>query len=280
MTINEAEKVSNFPNEKILVFIPVYNCQQQIPRVLAQFKSLTNTFYGILIVDNRSTDASLEVAKTAAQNLALPVTILLNRENLGLGGSHKVAFQYAIDHGYDYCAVLHGDDQGNIHDLVAALDAGWHRTHDCLLGARFMRGSQLQGYSRLRTLGNRIFNWIFSAVSGRRLYDLGSGLNLYRVSRLQKSRFAGFANNLTFNYYLILASVQWQWNIKFFPISWREDDQISNVRLFRQTRQICAILFDFCCRRNHFLHSNNSGRAYDSYQSDTVYSVPMRAAIQ
>ena len=251
--------------ERILVFIPAYNCGRQIRRVFEQFHGVERYFAEILVVDNRSTDNTLEAACSAAANARLPVTIVSNNDNYGLGGSHKVAFSYALDNGFDYCVVLHGDDQGSISDLVPHLDAGVHHDVDCLLGARFAPGSKLEGYSAFRTFGNNVFNLLYSACAGRRLYDLGSGLNLYRVSKLAGAKYRGFANNLTFNYFMVLASVSWGWNIRFFPITWREDDQISNVKLFRQSVQILGILVRYAFSRSSFLNGNFSGRSLDDY---------------
>lgn len=267
----------NHSQEKILVFIPAYNCAKQISRVLAQFKGRESYFAEILVVDNQSPDNTLETATAAAQQLNLPVKVVRNRDNYGLGGSHKVAFNYAIEQGFDYCVVLHGDDQGNIGDLIPHLQAGKHRNVDCLLGARFMPGSQLQGYSQFRTFGNHVFNWLFSVAAGRRLYDLGSGLNLYRVPTLKKGGYFGFANNLTFNYYLILASVHWGWKIRFFPISWREDDQISNVKLTKQSIQVLKILLGYVFKRKALLQTNHSGRDYSDY-GFTVFSARQEKA--
>jgi dolichol-phosphate mannosyltransferase len=251
--------------EKILVFIPAYNCSKQISRVLNSFQGIEHLFAEILLVDNRSTDGTLESAQKVATDLQIPVTIVRNNDNYGLGGSHKVAFGYAIANGYDYLVVLHGDDQGNIHDLVPYLESRKHTEWDCMLGARFMPGSKLVGYSSFRTLGNHVFNLLFSIGAGKRLYDLGSGLNLYRVSALAKSKYLGFANNLTFNYFMILASVHWGWKIKFVPISWREDDQISNVKLFQQSMQVIRILLRYVFNRKDFLNGRFSGRPLDDY---------------
>ncbi|MBY4949070.1 glycosyltransferase family 2 protein [Cupriavidus respiraculi] len=251
--------------DKILVFIPAYNCENQIGRVLRQFEGLEGRFSEILVVDNRSPDNTAHAALTAAASLAIPVQVVRNHENYGLGGSHKAAFLYAAREGFDYCVVLHGDDQGNIRDLVPLLETGEHHRHDCLLGARFMPGSRLVGYSWFRTFGNRVFNALFSIGAGRRLYDLGSGLNLYRVGALKTGNWLGFANNLTFNYYMVLASVYWKWKLRFFPITWREEDQVSNVKLTRQSIQVLGILASYVFKRQSFLADNHSGRASTDY---------------
>ena len=89
---------------KILVFIPMYNCEKQIPRVISQFDEETQKLFAeILIVDNISKDSSLLAAEEALKKLSnIKTTLIQNEENVSLGGSHKVAFNYAIDNGYKY----------------------------------------------------------------------------------------------------------------------------------------------------------------------------------
>ncbi len=143
-------------NDRILVFIPGYNCAKQIGRVIAQLTSTTAPpISEILVVDNRSTDGTADVAAAALQK-ASPSKwkVVRNQSNYNLGGSHKVAFNYALEHGFTHIIVLHGDDQASIQDFTAPIAAGLHRKHDSLLGARFMKGSQLQGYSLYRRIGN------------------------------------------------------------------------------------------------------------------------------
>lgn len=232
-------------HDRILVFIPMYNCAPQIPRVIAQFArpDVAKLIAGIVCVDNRSTDKTVESATFALEKVQVPSRcVLRNDDNYGLGGSHKVAIQYAHDHGFNHIVVLHGDDQGSIGDLVPLILSGRHRQADCLLGARFMRGSRLVGYSWLRTSANHVFNILFSAVAGRRLLDLGSGLNHFRTSMFDSGFHVKFADDLTFNYYLILAIAHYEFRSEFFPLTWREDDQISNAKLWRHGVQMLSLL--------------------------------------
>lgn len=223
----------------------MYNCAPQIGRVLQAFEDAhtADHFAGVLCVDNRSTDDTLQAAQTAlSRTVVRERTLVRNNGNYGLGGSHKVAIRFAIDNGFTHLVVLHGDDQGSITDLLSHIQAGAHRQLDCLLGARFMPGSTLVGYSALRTVTNRAFNSIFSVVAKQRLYDLGSGLNLYRTRIFEDGFHLLFADDLTFNYYLILATSRLGMAQRFFPLTWREDDQVSNAKLFRQGRRMLVIL--------------------------------------
>ena len=230
--------------DKILLFIPGYNCEKQIVRVLGQLDERILSFIThVIVVNNRSTDETEDaVIGYAKEHPALPLTLLRNQDNYGLGGSHKTAFQYAMDQGYDYVIVLHGDDQGDIHDLYRVLKKKLYRKYDCCLGGRFMRGSRLKGYSLFRTFGNIVYNFLFSLVVRNRIFDLGSGLNMYSVSMLKDHFYEKFPDKLTFNYCMILASHYYGHRIMFFPITWREEDQVSNVKMASQALSVLKML--------------------------------------
>lgn len=255
-----------------MLFVPMYNCQKQIVRVLNKLESVQSRFSEIVIVNNRSTDDGESAAiRSLEEGLkGCKATLLRNKQNYGLGGSHKVAFKYAVRNDYDYCLVLHGDDQGDIRDILPELDAGEHRNYDCLLNSRFMSGAQRVGYSKIRTLGNLVFNSLFSLASGRRQQDLGSGLCCYSRTFLESSVPEMCSDDLTFNYTLQLHAAARGVSQKFFPSTWIEDDQISNVKLVRQTWQMIKILLSFVFYRKYFV-TKSAGNPAFTYEADVIY---------
>lgn len=252
--------------EKILLFIPGYNCEKQIPRVLDQIDQDVSKYISeIIFVNNRSTDNTEKAVLNYKTKKFFPkIHVLRNNDNYNLGGSHKVAFEYAIKNGFDYVIVLHGDDQGNIHDILPLLENGEYKKHDALLGARFMKGSRLGGYSRFRTFGNRVYNWLFSIVVHRRIYDLGSGLNMYKTEKLQSKYYYKYPDRLTFNYCMVLAIHYYKQNVKFFPISWRESDQASNVKLMSQAFSVLGILGKYMIKHS-FIESELRDNPINNY---------------
>ncbi len=234
-------------DEKMMLFIPAYNCEKQIVRVLAQLdEEVLPYFDEILVVNNRSTDGTEKaVLDYLGENPHLPVKLMRNDENYGLGGSQKMAFGYAVEHGYDYVCMLHGDDQGDIHDFIPMMEKKIYRKYDCVLGARFMRGSRLQGYSAFRTFGNIVYDFIFAFITKQRVFDLGSGLNMYSTKMLSNHFFEKFPDNLMFNYVMILASHYYQHKIVFYPVSWREEDQVSNVKMVNQAIEVLKMAFSY-----------------------------------
>lgn len=259
---------------KILLFTPMYNCEKQIVRVLGQMTPEVGQYISEwIIVNNRSTDnGELAVMDYLKSNeMPVKVKLLRNHENYGLGGSHKVAFQYAIEHDFDYVIVLHGDDQGRISDFIPLLKSGEYEKHDCCLGARFMKGSKLIGYNKLRIWGNYGFNWLFSMVVHKSVKDLGSGLNLYKVETLKSKYFMRYPDTLYFNDLMILASCYYKQDMFFYPISWREEDQVSNNKLLSFSCSLLKMLWNYMKNKKKYIEQDMRLKAIDRYDADIVF---------
>ncbi len=258
--------------DRIMIFIPVYNCEKQLPRVLARIDGRVRALVEeIVVIDNRSADATLDAGAAAARALGLKVTFLRNRENFSLGGSIKRAFLYAIEKSYDFMITLHGDDQGDIADLLPALESGEYRANDLTIGARFHPRSKLVGYSLTRILGNRLLNAACSLIAGRRTDDLIAGLNIFRVAFFRDRFFLRFPDNLTFDVHVLLYAFSRNAKVAFVPITWREEDQISNARVFKQAFIILRLFADYVLDRKGVFAADKSGRPDDFvYEFDVV----------
>lgn len=259
--------------DRILLFIPMYNCEKQITRVLDQFTDeVCRYIQEMIILNNRSTDDGEQVVANYLDTHEIPTTVRLlrNDENYGLGGSQKLAFDYAVKNGFDYVIMLHGDDQGSIEDLIPYIKRGVHRKYDCLLGARFMNGSRLKGYSAFRTFGNVVYNILFSLGVGQRVLDLGSGLNMYSTAMLKDRFYIKYKDNLMFNYCMILGSAYYGHNIRFFPICWREDDQVSNVKMMNQAVTVLKLLGSYIINKKAFIEAEHRDNVVEGYTAKIV----------
>ncbi len=250
---------------KIIVAIPSYNCAPQIPRVLAGFdKALLDRVSEVLVINNQSPDDTVkEALKAARKNGSPKIKVVTNDENVSLGGTHKVAFLYGKKVGADYVAILHGDDQATTQELNTLISIAEAAPDvDAVLGSRFMKGSKLSGYSASRIRGNKILNLAYTIVMGRKTKDLGSGLNMFKLSALDEDQFINFGDDLGFNFDLLLYLYKTKAKIVFTPISWKEEDQISNARNFKIAKLAAKRLFKW---RFGIKPSNPNKRTKDVY---------------
>ena len=247
---------------KILIFIPMYNCNPQIERVLTRIVKLKDSscFNEVIIIDNNSRDSSIECAKKVIKGSKIKMKIFLNDDNYNLGGSHKVAFNYAIENEFSHILVLHGDDQGDINDVIPFILNGECLKFDSFLGSRFNKESKLINYSKFRIFGNHVFNRILSLLVRDKVEDLGSGLNLYKVDYLKSKFYLNFPDTLTFNVYMLLYGIYVKSNFDYFPLTWREEDQVSNAKFYKQSKEIASLAFQYIANSEKLFKTNKSNK--------------------
>lgn len=216
---------------KVVLAIPAYNCAPQLERVLASLdKDLVNIFSDILVIDNISPDNTLAVAQSYKGKIK-NFHVFRNKNNYSLGGTHKVAFLYGEKVGATHVAILHGDDQAVAAELRGLVqEASGHSDAAAILGSRFMKGSKLEGYDWKRIAGNRCLNVIYTFLTGRVCHDLGSGINVFQLAALSDHTYLEFADRLTFNFEILLYLIGQKARLIYYPITWRESDQVSNAR--------------------------------------------------
>ena len=106
----------------------------------------------------------------------------------------------------------------------------------------------------------------------KKISDLGSGLNMYKVDILKNKFYLKFPDNLTFNCYMLEASNYYKHSIKFFPISWREDDQVSNVKMVNQALKTLSMLAKYFFGRGKYITSELRDVVIENYDATVVYT--------
>lgn len=236
---------------RILCFIPVKNCQQTLAAVLSGFSEDVLPFFEeILVVDNASSDQTVARARVELAALkGVRCTVLQNTRNFGLGGSHKIAFNYAFENGFDYLVVLHGDDSVSIRDLLPVLRNHKYLEADAFLGSRFLRGSSRSSYPAHRVFFNRIVDLTATLLTFRKVSDFtGSALSCYRVSSYInkfENPIKRYSNDVSFPQFLTLYGIFRRHRIRRFPVSHRERDVKPADKLVSQFGKAILLLLRF-----------------------------------
>ena len=88
---------------RVLAHIHTFNDADIIDETIAAVRRQTRPVDGLIVVDNASTDGTLECPSLR------DVEIIRHRDNLGTSGAVHSGFRYALDHGYDWIWVLDAD---------------------------------------------------------------------------------------------------------------------------------------------------------------------------
>ena len=116
----------------------------------------------ILCIDDASSDATSERASDwAVRNNADNIVVLKNPVNQGYGGNQKLGYRLAVDLGFDFAILLHGDGQYAPELLGEFIDT-WKTTQaDVVLGSRMQswKSARAGGMPLYKALGNRTLTW-------------------------------------------------------------------------------------------------------------------------
>ena len=75
-----------------------------------------------------------------------------------------------------------------------------------------------------------------------------------------------------FNYCMILGSSYYQHHDQFFPIIWREDDQVSNVKMVNQAITVLKILGSYIVNKKKFVDGEHRDKIVKDYTAQRIYT--------
>ncbi len=187
----------------------------------------------ILVIDDASADRTFERGHEVAADGAYPfrVTVLFNPVNQGYGGNQKIGYFYAIKHGFDYVALVHGDGQYApecLPDLLRPLRDG---EADASFGSRIMvpGAARKGGMPLYKYVGNRILSSFENWMLKTSLSEFHSGYRVYSVAALKSIPFAHNTNDFHFDTEIIIQFVLAGLRIVERPIPTYYGDEICHV---------------------------------------------------
>jgi glycosyltransferase involved in cell wall biosynthesis len=161
------EAAVSMSSVSVSVVIPAMNEAENLPHVFAR---LPQGLHEVIVVDGRSTDDTVEVAR----RLRPDVRIVMQD---GRGKGNALAAGFAAASG-DILVTLDADgstDAAEIPRFVSALCNG----ADFVKGSRFAQGGASSDITLIRRLGNRGLNALVNALYGTSYTDLCYGYNAF-----------------------------------------------------------------------------------------------------
>jgi dolichol-phosphate mannosyltransferase len=162
--------------QRCLIVVPAWNESGKIERVVQSIRA-KNAVLGVelapCVVDDCSTDDTAMRARTAG------AVVISQRTNLGVGAAIRAGIDYALANGYEFAAVMSGDDQHNAGDLEGLLLPLVQGRADLVQGSRWVAGGNVVSAPLHRRLLTRLHPFLFLLATGTRLSDTTNGMRAF-----------------------------------------------------------------------------------------------------
>ncbi|MBU2540086.1 glycosyltransferase [Patescibacteria group bacterium] len=228
--------------KNISIVIPVYNEEGIINRVITTLcdfckKNLRNYNWKIIIVDNNSTDRTMEIAKNLVKEFNGEIFykfIPQKGKGLAIRESWK-SFDADI---YVFMDADLATDLSALPTLIRELE----NDNNLVIGSRFIKGSFVKR-SLSREIVSRIFSIITRLMFGLKIKDYTCGFKGVDKNVINKILSQVKNNTFFFDTELVIRSAIDGLKIKEIPIIWEDRDKNkSRVNVLKVTKEyLCAL---------------------------------------
>ena len=229
--------------KKILIFAATYNEAENIENFIEKILEL-NVNLDLLIIDDNSPDKTWEIVnhyKKTNKNIVL----IKRKGKEGLDTAHKLAFNYAKEHNYNYLVTLDADfshDPTKIPDFLDEL-----KDQPFVIGSRYIKDGKnemkLKRYI-LSFVGNKIIKFVLG-INCDEFTSAYRGFNLNMLKNFDIDGVSSRGYSFFMETIYLLDSAGY--NIKQIPIKFDDRlkgvSKIPKVEIFRTLKNLFLLKF-------------------------------------
>jgi dolichol-phosphate mannosyltransferase len=226
---------------KLSIVIPAYNEEKNIGKCLEELRRVVrdkyHVPYEVIVVNDNSRDATEEVVR--AEMKEDPAIRLVTRTPPGGFGR---AVRSGIEALCGDVVVIYMADLSDDPEDVIAYYRKIGEGYDCVYGSRFIKGSQVVNYPRVKRFVNRLVNSFIKLMFWTKYNDLTNAFKAYRTSVI---RDCGPYRSSHFNITLemSLSALIRGYHIAQIPIRWYGRTWgCSNLRMHEMGRRYLSTL--------------------------------------
>jgi len=204
--------------KKLSVIIPARNESDNLKECISEIcQELTNysVNFEILVIDDGSTDNTLDIIKEISQSIAT-VKYIRNEGENGFGRAVRLGLDSFKG---DAVAIMMADRSDSPKDLVTY----WGQIkdgNDCVFGSRFIQGGKVYNYPFIKLMANRVVNTMIRFAFNIKCNDITNAFKMYKREVINGCRpFISPHFNLTVEIPLKAIVRGYSW--KVVPISWK-----------------------------------------------------------
>jgi glycosyltransferase involved in cell wall biosynthesis len=211
------------PRGKTIVVMPALNAANTLELTVSSIPR--DVVDEMLLVDDRSTDDTLEIARR------LDVSVVWHPHNVGYGGNQKTCYLEALQREADIVVMLHPDGQYEPELIPKLIEPILIGEADMVLGSRMLvpGAAREAGMPLYKRLANRFLTTVENRVLRTRLTDLHTGYRAYSRQLLLTVPFLRNSLDFSFDSELLMQAAHFGFRIREVPARTRYFDDASSV---------------------------------------------------
>ena len=236
-------------NKKIAAVIPAFNTEKTLEKTLKAIPEGIVDF--IIVVDDGSSDATVEIAKRNSVNL------VSHEKNKGYGAAQKTGYKEALKLGADVAVMVHSDfqyDPTRLPEMVKKLVIG---EADVCFGSRMnIKGDARKGgMPWWRFVANVILTKVEDTVFHLGLTEYHTGYRAYSRELLQRIPIELNSDNYVFDTEMFAQIALGKFKVAEIPIPTRYTEESRSPSFYKSLEygfMTLGVLAKFLLHKNNF----------------------------
>jgi len=222
-------------HKKIVVVLPAYNAEKTLE---ATYDEIPHDIVDeVLLVDDKSSDRTLEVAKR------LGIRTFQHHANLGYGGNQKTCYTEALKLGADIVVMLHPDYQYTPKLITAMSSLIAEGLYDVVLGSRILGVGALRGGMPLyKYMSNRFLTAVENLLVSHKLSEYHTGYRAFSREVLETLPLAENSDDFVFDNQMLAQIIYFGYSIAEITCPTKYFEEASSINFSRSVTYGLGVL--------------------------------------
>ena len=217
---------------RVAAVVPAYNETGKIGEVVRKVPRQYAAC--VIVVDDCSSDDTAGEARAAGAE-----RVIRHPVNRGVGAGIRTGLMAAKQEGFEFAAILSGDDQHEPDELPRVLEPLFAGTADLVQGSRWLPGGSTPGIPPDRRWLTRLYPLLFRIASGYPSTDGTNGFRAFRLAMLDDPRIRldqAWLDRYELEPYLLFQAVRCGYRVREVPVTVRYHGRgTTKMRLIRDS---------------------------------------------
>lgn len=182
-----------YKDKKVVVVLPAYNAALTLEKTISEIPR--EVVDEIVLVDDNSTDNSIEVAKRIGIK-----HIIEHTRNKGYGGNQKSCYDKALELNADIIIMLHPDYQYTPKLLLPMISVIGNDLYKVVFASRILgKGALKGGMPMYKYISNRFLTLFQNILMNQKLSEYHTGYRAYHKDVLKKINYSQNSDDFIFD---------------------------------------------------------------------------------